>query len=34
MNDKEILYNVLDREIDNLLSNNATLYMFRTSIKN
>lgn len=34
MNDKEILYNVLDREIDNLLSNNTTLYMFRTSIKN
>ena len=34
MNDKEILYNVLDREIDNLLSNNPALYMFRTSIKN
>jgi hypothetical protein len=34
MNDKEILYSIIGREIDNLLSGNPSLFMFRGAIKN
>lgn len=34
MNDKEILYNILGREIDNLIAKSPVLYLFKDNIKN